>query len=88
MTELSSISISFSIDKDLPFISFTSLSVRTKFDSNAAAGSRVATTQRRFTAHVQYGHVVTMCTLALHFLCISSSDNRGSDTFENLRIAL
>ena len=57
---------------------FFSLSVKTRFDS-AAAGSHVATTRRRFTAHAQSSHVVTMCTLTLNFLCISSSDNQGSD---------
>ena len=53
--------------------------IRTRFDSSAAAGSRVATTRRRFTAYAQASHIVTMCTLILHFLCISSLDNRGSD---------
>ena len=61
----------------LPCVSFTSLSVRTRFNSSAAAGSHVVTTQRRFTAHAQLGHVVIMCTLTLHFLWILSSDNRG-----------
>ena len=61
----------------LPCISFTSLSVKTRFDSSATADSHVATTRRRFTAHAQFSHVVTMCTLTLNFLCISSSDNRG-----------
>ena len=45
-------------------ISFISLSIRTRFDSSAAAGSHVATTRRRFTAYVQAGHMITMCTIS------------------------
>ena len=66
----------------LPCVSFT-LNIKTRFDSSAAAGSRVATMRRRLTAHVQAGHVVTMCTLTLHFLCISSLDNRGWTVLEH-----
>ena len=65
--------ISFLIDT---MLTLTSLSVKTRFISGAAAGSRMATTRQRFTAHAQAGHMVIVCILTLHFLCILSSDNR------------
>ena len=70
--------ISSSIDRALSCVSFTSLSVRTKVHRSAVADSCMTTTRRRFTAHAQPGHVViVLCTLTLHFLWISNSDNRG-----------
>ena len=69
LSRISMILTSSSIDRTVTF----TLSIRTRFDSSTAPGSH------RFTAHVQDNHVVIMCTLTLHFLCISSLDNRGLD---------
>ena len=76
-SSISTILISSLIDRTLTLRFF--YFIITRFDSSAAAGSRMATTRYRFTAHAQAGHVVTMCNLTLHFLCISSLDHQGSD---------